>query len=109
LLKLAEELRVEFRWRDVDSAAVAYTHFLSWLALHGTLGDLAVALVVNLPVRRRVLTSVEMMTSTTIYRLRPTILNYYIVLYIRFDNSTLDLYRDSENFINSDFRVTTDF
>jgi len=50
LLKLAEELRVEFRWRDVDPAAVAYTHFLSWLALHGTLGDLAVALVVNLPV-----------------------------------------------------------
>ncbi|ABO09306.1 thiaminase II/PqqC family protein [Pyrobaculum calidifontis] len=50
LLKLAEELRVEFRWRDIDPAAVAYTHFLSWLALHGTLGDLAVALVVNLPV-----------------------------------------------------------
>jgi len=36
LLKLAEELGVEFRWHDVDPAAVAYTHFLSWLALHGT-------------------------------------------------------------------------
>lgn len=48
LRELAEELRVEFRWESVDPAAVAYTHFLSWLAMHGTVGDLAVAMTVNL-------------------------------------------------------------
>jgi len=50
LRELAEELGVEFRWESVDPSAVAYTHFLSWLAMHGTVGDLAVALTVNLPV-----------------------------------------------------------
>ncbi|AKT35714.1 Putative transcription activator [Pyrobaculum sp. WP30] len=50
LRELAEELGVEFRWESVDPAAVAYTHFLSWLAIHGTVGDLAVAMTVNLPV-----------------------------------------------------------
>lgn len=50
LRRLAEELGVEFRWDQLDPAAVAYTHFLSWLALNGTLGDLAVAMTVNLPV-----------------------------------------------------------
>ena len=30
--------------------AIAYTHFISWLALNGTPGDLAVAAAVNLPV-----------------------------------------------------------
>jgi thiaminase len=50
LRELAEELGVEFRWESVDPAAVAYTHFLSWLAMHGTVGDLAVAMTVNLPV-----------------------------------------------------------
>jgi thiaminase len=50
LRELAEELGVEFRWESVDPAAVAYTHFLSWLAMHGTMGDLAVAMTVNLPV-----------------------------------------------------------
>ncbi|MET1128389.1 MAG: TenA family transcriptional regulator [Thermoproteota archaeon] len=34
----------------LDARAVAYTHYLSWLALHATLGQAAVALVVNLPV-----------------------------------------------------------
>lgn len=34
----------------LDPAAVAYTHYLSWLALHATPGEAAVALVVNLPV-----------------------------------------------------------
>jgi TENA/THI-4/PQQC family. len=50
LRELAEELGVEFLWESVDPAAVAYTHFLSWLAIHGTVGDLAVAMTVNLPV-----------------------------------------------------------
>ncbi|MEZ0320036.1 MAG: TenA family transcriptional regulator [Pyrobaculum sp.] len=50
LWKLAEELGVSFSWSAVDPSAVAYTHFLSWLALNGTMGDLAVAMTVNLPV-----------------------------------------------------------
>ena len=50
LWELAGELGVSFNWDAVDPAAVAYTHFLSWLAIHGTAGDLAVALTVNLPV-----------------------------------------------------------
>ncbi|RFA95596.1 TenA family transcriptional regulator [Pyrobaculum aerophilum] len=50
LLELAEEVGIPFSWESVDPSAVAYTHFLSWLALHGTMGDLAVAMTVNLPV-----------------------------------------------------------
>ncbi|MGC9051178.1 TenA family transcriptional regulator [Pyrobaculum sp.] len=50
LRELAEEVGVAFSWDAVDPSAVSYTHFLSWLALHGTLGDLAVAMTVNLPV-----------------------------------------------------------
>ena len=50
LRELAEEIGVSFSWEALDPSAVAYTHFLSWLALHGTMGDLAVAMTVNLPV-----------------------------------------------------------
>ncbi|MFN4046632.1 MAG: TenA family transcriptional regulator [Acidilobaceae archaeon] len=50
LLKLADELKVSFSYGALSPAAVAYTHFLSWLSLHGTMGDLAVAASVNLPV-----------------------------------------------------------
>ncbi|MEZ0248414.1 MAG: TenA family transcriptional regulator [Thermoproteus sp.] len=50
LRRLAEELGVELQWGQLDPSAVAYTHFLSWLALNGTMGDLAVAMTVNLPV-----------------------------------------------------------
>ncbi|MEZ0290844.1 MAG: TenA family transcriptional regulator [Sulfolobales archaeon] len=50
LYRLAEELKIEFSWDRVNPAAVAYTHFLSWLALNGSTGDLAVALIINLPV-----------------------------------------------------------
>ncbi|MFB6490614.1 MAG: TenA family transcriptional regulator [Thermoproteus sp. AZ2] len=49
LRAMAEELGVAASYQ-VDPAAVAYTHFLSWLALNGTMGDLAVAMTVNLPV-----------------------------------------------------------
>jgi len=50
LIELAEELNIEFSWDSLDPSAVAYTHFLSWLALNGTVGDIAVALIINLPV-----------------------------------------------------------
>lgn len=50
LWELAAELGAEFTWDLLDPTAVAYTHFLSWLALNGTMGDLAVAAAVNLPV-----------------------------------------------------------
>ncbi len=50
LYELAEELGVSFTWDSVEPSAVAYTHFLSWLALNGNMGDLAVAMTVNLPV-----------------------------------------------------------
>ncbi|MFP3191870.1 MAG: TenA family transcriptional regulator [Thermoproteus sp.] len=50
LAEMAKELGVSFRWEALDPYAVAYTHFLSWLALNGTMGDLAVAMTVNLPV-----------------------------------------------------------
>ncbi|MDM7274771.1 MAG: TenA family transcriptional regulator [Thermoprotei archaeon] len=50
LLELAGELKVSFSYDALSPAAVAYTHFLSWLSLHGTMGDLAVAASVNLPV-----------------------------------------------------------
>ncbi|MGC9117879.1 MAG: TenA family transcriptional regulator [Thermoproteus sp.] len=48
--EMARELGVAFSWDSLDPFAVAYTHFLSWLALNGTMGDLAVAMTVNLPV-----------------------------------------------------------
>ncbi|AFA40728.1 TENA/THI-4/PQQC family [Pyrobaculum oguniense TE7] len=50
LWELAEEVGVSFSWDALDPSAVAYTHFLSWLAVNGTMGDLAVAMTVNLPV-----------------------------------------------------------
>ncbi len=50
LRKLASELGVSYSPEKVDPRAVAYTHYLSWLALHATLGEAAVALIVNLPV-----------------------------------------------------------
>ncbi|CCC81000.1 TenA family transcriptional regulator [Thermoproteus tenax] len=50
LRDLAGELGVQLDWARLSPFAVAYTHFLSWLALHGSMGDLAVAMTVNLPV-----------------------------------------------------------
>ncbi|MEM0276057.1 TenA family transcriptional regulator [Pyrobaculum sp.] len=50
LWELAEEVGVSFSWDALDPSAVAYTHFLSWLAVNGTMGDLVVAMTVNLPV-----------------------------------------------------------
>lgn len=50
LKDLAMELNMTFSYADLSPAAIAYTHFLSWLALNGNLGDLAVAAAVNLPV-----------------------------------------------------------
>jgi thiaminase len=50
LLELAGELNLRFSYRELNPQAIAYTHFISWLALNGTLGDLAVAAAVNLPV-----------------------------------------------------------
>ncbi len=51
LLKLAEEIGIyTISYEEVDPEAVTYTHYLSWLALHGTLGEAATALIVNLPV-----------------------------------------------------------
>jgi len=47
---LAGELGVKHDYGKLSVKAVSYTHFLSWLALNGTLGDAAVALTVNLPV-----------------------------------------------------------
>ena len=50
LKKLADELSIRGFLGDVDPEAVTYTHYLSFLSLYATLGDAAVALVVNLPV-----------------------------------------------------------
>ncbi|MEM4038796.1 MAG: TenA family transcriptional regulator, partial [Nitrososphaerota archaeon] len=50
ILKLAEELNISFDYSKLNPKAISYTHFLSWLALNGTPGDSAVALVVNIPV-----------------------------------------------------------
>ncbi len=50
LEELAGELGVEPGYEGVDPIAVTYTHFLSWLVVAGTMGDLAVAMTVNLPV-----------------------------------------------------------
>ncbi|MEM2909649.1 MAG: TenA family transcriptional regulator [Nitrososphaerota archaeon] len=50
LEELANELSIKFDYAKVSPRVVGYTHFLSWLALYGTPGDAAVAMVVNLPV-----------------------------------------------------------
>lgn len=50
LHQLAEELNTRLDYAKLSVKAVSYTHFLSWLALNGSPGDAAVALVVNLPV-----------------------------------------------------------
>lgn len=51
LLKLAGELDIGFeRIREVNPEAVAYTHYLAWLANYATPGQAAIALIVNLPV-----------------------------------------------------------
>ncbi|GBC71069.1 hypothetical protein HRbin02_00847 [Candidatus Calditenuaceae archaeon HR02] len=53
LLKLGEELKApfkEFSELRVLPGAVAYTHYLAWLALYGGICEQVAALVVNLPV-----------------------------------------------------------
>lgn len=51
LLKLAGELGIGLdRIYEADPEAVAYTHYLAWLANYATPGQAAIALVVNLPV-----------------------------------------------------------
>lgn len=51
LLKLARELGIGVEQAvKADPEAVAYTHYLAWLASYATPGQAAVALVVNLPV-----------------------------------------------------------
>lgn len=51
LIKLARELDIGLeRVREASPEAVAYTHYLAWLANYATPGQAAVALVVNLPV-----------------------------------------------------------
>ena len=50
LKDLADELGIRDFRGDVDPEAVTYTHYLSYLSLYATLGDAAVALVINLPV-----------------------------------------------------------
>jgi len=47
---LAYELNIKLDYSRLSLKAVSYTHFLSWLALNGSPGDVAVALTVNLPV-----------------------------------------------------------
>lgn len=47
---LADELGIKLDYGRLSVKAVSYTHFLSWLALNGSPGDVAVALTVNLPV-----------------------------------------------------------
>ena len=47
---LADELGVKLDYAKLSVKAVSYTHYLSWLALNGSPGDVAVALTVNLPV-----------------------------------------------------------
>ncbi|MEM1583235.1 MAG: TenA family transcriptional regulator [Nitrososphaerota archaeon] len=50
LQNLADELRIRLDYGKLSIKAVSYTHFLSWLGLNGSAGDVAVALTVNLPV-----------------------------------------------------------
>lgn len=53
LLKMAEALglkEAELKGYDPIPAAASYTHYLAALALYGTAGEQAIALVVNLPV-----------------------------------------------------------
>ncbi len=51
LLDLAEELGIQtVSFEELDPGAVVYTHYLSWLSLHASLGEAAIALIINLPV-----------------------------------------------------------
>ncbi len=51
LRRLAHELGIDpDRRYEIDPAAVAYTHYLSWLSNYASLGEAAVALIVNLPI-----------------------------------------------------------
>ena len=53
LKKMGEEMGVEFRnvqSLDILPEAVAYTHYLAWLALYANPGEQVFALIVNLPV-----------------------------------------------------------
>ncbi|MEN2974071.1 MAG: TenA family transcriptional regulator [Candidatus Caldarchaeales archaeon] len=50
LYMLSDELNIKLDYSKVSPKAVSYTHFLSWLALNGSPGDVAIALIVNLPV-----------------------------------------------------------
>ncbi|MGC9071280.1 MAG: TenA family transcriptional regulator [Acidilobus sp.] len=47
--KLATALGVTPRLNDVPPRALGYSQYLSWLALSGTLGDLASVVIVNFP------------------------------------------------------------
>ncbi|MCL7383030.1 MAG: TenA family transcriptional regulator [Thaumarchaeota archaeon] len=50
LYDLAHELNIKLHYSRLSLKAVSYAYFLSWLALNGSPGDVAVALTVNLPV-----------------------------------------------------------
>ncbi len=55
LIKLASELNIDPNNTDellkyLSPKAVAYTHYLAWLANYASLGEAAIALVINLPV-----------------------------------------------------------
>lgn len=53
LIRLGEELKAplrEFSELNISPWAVAYTHYLAWLALYGSVGEQVSALIVNLPV-----------------------------------------------------------
>lgn len=50
ILKLADELDISFDYSKLNPKVISYTHFLSWLALNGTPGDPAIALMVKIPV-----------------------------------------------------------
>lgn len=50
LHSLADELKIRLDYSKLSIRSVSYTHFLSWLGLNGSPGDVAVALTVNLPV-----------------------------------------------------------
>ncbi|MCS7126309.1 MAG: TenA family transcriptional regulator [Aigarchaeota archaeon] len=47
---LSQELNIKFDYSRLSPKAISYTHYLSWLALNGSPGDVAIALTVNLPV-----------------------------------------------------------
>ncbi len=55
LVKLANEVGIKLESEEViarylSPKAVAYTHYLAWLANYASLGEAAVALVINLPI-----------------------------------------------------------